>query len=115
MEGVFNKVSGLLGGYLSDQGKLEPIISKAFGMFDRDGSGYIDGPEAKACADKVLGMIGLSNVPTSHIDSVFNKVAGPDQKLDKAEFGKLMHELLRRVEGTGAAGAAAAGVEHARA
>jgi hypothetical protein len=48
---------------------------------------------------KVLGLAGITNVPQSAIDSTFARVAGPDQKLDRAEFAVLVKELLGRLQG----------------
>jgi hypothetical protein len=59
----------------------------------------IEGPEVNACVQKVLGLAGITSVPQSAIDSTFARVAGPDQKLDKAEFAVLVNELLGRLEG----------------
>lgn len=42
-----------LGGVTNDPKKMEMIISKSFGYFDKDKSGYIDAAEAKACANQV--------------------------------------------------------------
>ena len=82
---------------LSDPSKLEPIIAKSFGMFDKDKSGFIDGPEAMAAADKVLQMAGMNKPHHTHIEAVFNKVSGPDKRLSKAEFQHMIHELLNKV------------------
>lgn len=38
----------------------------------------------------------VTNVPAGQIDSVFNKVAGSDQKLDKAEFTLLVNQVLKK-------------------
>lgn len=75
-------------------GGIDMFIGQAFGFFDKDKSGYIDGMEAKAAVDRVLGLAGIKNIPQSGIDSTFNKVAGPDQRLTKAEFTALIHRLL---------------------
>lgn len=99
MSGLFGKISGLVGGYTSDPSKLEPFIVKGFSMFDKDGSGSIEGPEVTACVQKVLGLAGISNVPQGAIDSVFARVAGPDQKLDRAEFAALVKQLLGHLQG----------------
>lgn len=99
MSGLFGKISGIVSGYTSDPAKLEPFIVKGFGMFDKDGSGSIEGPEVTACVQKVLGLAGITNVPQSAIDSTFARVAGPDQKLDRAEFAVLVKELLTRLQG----------------
>jgi hypothetical protein len=48
---------------------------------------------------KVLGLAGITSVPQSAIDSTFAQVAGPDQKLDRAEFAVLVKELLGRLQG----------------
>lgn len=52
-----------------------------------------------ACVHKVLGMAGIDNVTQSAIDSVFARVAGPDKKLDRAEFAVLVKQLLGRLQG----------------
>jgi hypothetical protein len=52
-----------------------------------------------ACVQKVLGLAGISNVPQSAIDSVFARVAGPDNRLDRAEFAALVKQLLGRLQG----------------
>jgi len=95
MAGLFGKVSGLVSGYLNDPAKLEPIITQCFGVFDKDKSGFVEGPEVKAAAQMVIEKTGISGIPVDKIDLIFNKVAGPDQKVDKEEFGKLVHELLK--------------------
>lgn len=45
-----------LGTVSNDPKKLEMVISKCFGMFDKDKSGYIEAAEGRACAEKVLSM-----------------------------------------------------------
>eukprot|EP00882_Tetradesmus_deserticola_P019016 GHRQ01020458.1.p3 GENE.GHRQ01020458.1~~GHRQ01020458.1.p3 ORF type:complete len:103 (+),score=43.11 GHRQ01020458.1:133-441(+) len=99
MSSLFGQISGLIGGSGNDPSKLEPFIVKGFSMFDKDGSGSIEGPEVTACVHKVLGMAGISNVPQSAIDSVFARVAGPDKRLDRAEFAALVKQLLGRLQG----------------
>jgi hypothetical protein len=59
----------------------------------------IEGPEVTACVQKVLGLAGISNVPQGAIDSVFARVAGPDQKLDRTEFAALVKQLLGHLQG----------------
>lgn len=176
-----------LGSVTNDPKKMEMVIGKCFGMFDKDKSGHIDAAEARACAERVLKLAGVSclvlhharlgcgsvrvsncspspdyrqafrtssnrtpaaelmlccatqasharcagqqlgtllhlcsdamrvhmiycctehvpsllflqvtNVPASQVDSIFNKVAGTDQKLDKAEFTLLVNQLLSK-------------------
>jgi hypothetical protein len=43
------------GAVTSDPKKMGMIISKSFGMFDKDKSGFIEGAEAKAAAEQVRG------------------------------------------------------------
>eukprot|EP00775_Hariotina_reticulata_P006994 gene6994-7208_t len=99
MAALLGKIPGLsaaISGFLADPAKLEPIIGQAFSRFDKDNSGSIDGPEVKACVQQVLSLAGIKNIPESHIDTVFNKVAGPDAKLDKVEFTTLITTLLNK-------------------
>lgn len=42
-----------LGSVTSDPKKMGMIVSKSFGMFDKDKSGYIEAAEAKAAAEQV--------------------------------------------------------------
>lgn len=96
MAGLLGKVTGMMGGGGGGAGgsHIDMFIGQAFGMFDKDKSGYIDGPEAKACVERVLGLAGIKNIPASAIDGVFNKVSGPDKRLDKAEFTAMVHQLI---------------------
>lgn len=41
------------GDVTSDPKKMGMIVSKSFGMFDKDKSGYIDAAEARAAAQQV--------------------------------------------------------------
>jgi hypothetical protein len=41
------------GAVTSDPKKMGMIVSKSFGMFDKDKSGYIEAAEAKAAAEQV--------------------------------------------------------------
>jgi Ca2+-binding EF-hand superfamily protein len=82
---------------LSDPAKLEPIIAKSFVMFDKDKSGFVEGPEVMQAVDKVLSMAGIAKPHHTHLEAIFNKVSGPDHRLDKAEFQRMVHELLTRL------------------
>lgn len=91
------QVTGMLGGGAGGGGAhIDLFINQGFGFFDKDKSGFVEGPEVKACVEKVLSLAGITSIPTSAIDGQFNKVAGPDQKLDKAEFTALIHQLLQQ-------------------
>jgi hypothetical protein len=81
----------------SDPKKMGMIISKSFGMFDKDKSGFIEGAEAKAAAEQVINMAKLQGkVKPEMLDSVFNKCAGSDAKLDQAEFQSMISEVLKK-------------------
>lgn len=163
-----------------DDKKLTMAIDKGFGFFDKDKSGFVEGPEAVEAAQKALSLAGgpskvcpgggwwqsvqhasqsqrSSSVCTHHscacgtcaqpktstsctshrpcparaaklfcvscthtctslcccttthphqqkvtpeqIQTAFAKVSGPDQKLDKAEFGNLIRDLVEKAGG----------------
>ncbi|WIA33635.1 hypothetical protein OEZ86_006758 [Tetradesmus obliquus] len=86
-----------LGSVTSDPKKMGMIVSKSFGMFDKDKSGYIEAAEAKAAAEQVITMAKLQGkVKPEMLDSVFNKAAGTDKKLDQAEFQAMISEVLKK-------------------
>jgi Ca2+-binding EF-hand superfamily protein len=71
------------------------VAGQAFKLFDKDKSGFIEAHEAQACLQKVFALLG-QKAPAQHmIQSAFSKVAGTDQKLDKAEFTKLVREVMK--------------------
>eukprot|EP00775_Hariotina_reticulata_P006993 gene6993-7207_t len=82
------------GAVVNDPAKLESVIGQGFNLFDKDKSGYIEGPEAKAACEQVLKLAKVNNVKPEQLDTVFNKVSGADQKLDKAEFAGYVHKVL---------------------
>lgn len=51
----------------SDPAKLEGAITKGFGMFDKDKSGYVEGPEAVACARQVLKLAKITSVTDAQV------------------------------------------------
>ncbi|WIA16176.1 hypothetical protein OEZ85_012890 [Tetradesmus obliquus] len=93
MASIVSKVSSLL----SNPTGVEAFISKGFEHFDADHSGFIESNEIMACVDKVLHLGGIDRPHHTHIEGVFNKVAGSDQRLDKGEFSRLLHLLLDRL------------------
>jgi hypothetical protein len=95
-----------LSSFLSDPSKLAPVVTKAFGMFDKDHSGTIDRTELDAVLGKVCSMVGMSPPPASAVNSVFAKAGGPDGKVSKEEFSKLVLDLFAMVSGKEKAAAA---------
>jgi hypothetical protein len=59
------------------------------------------------CLFALCLLAGLANLPIDKIDMIFNKVAGPDQKVDKSEFSQLVNQLLKAVNKDEAAAAPA--------
>jgi len=47
-----------------------------------------------AVSAQVLKLAKVKNVKPEQLDSVFNKAAGADKKLDKAEFADYVHKVL---------------------
>jgi hypothetical protein len=84
-----------------DGARLDMAIDKGFAFFDKDKSGYIDGPEATAAAQKTLAVFGGmgKKVTPAQIDAAFSKVSGPDHKLDKNEFGNYIRTLVEKAGG----------------
>jgi hypothetical protein len=112
MGAVLGKCTGQL-----DDKKVQMAIDKGFAFFDTDKSGFIDGNEACAAARKALSHTGPlgAKVTDDMIQGVFNKYAGPDKKMDKAEFGNCVAGLVERVGGPKAHTTTATTATHAAA
>lgn len=95
---LVGKITGLVSGLLEDQSKLDMIISKGFSHFDKDASGFIESNEISTAVQHVLTLAHLPQVPSHLLNSVFAKVAGADQKIDKAEFVTLFRTLLGKIK-----------------
>jgi hypothetical protein len=93
-----------------DDKKIDMAVDKGFGFFDKDKSGFVDGAEAAEAAQKVLNMIGgpAKKVTPEQIQTAFGKAAGADQKMDKAEFGNLIKDVVEKAGGPKTAHAATA-------
>lgn len=100
-----------------DSGKVDMAIDKVFNALDLNKNGFIEASEARAAAEKVLGMLGPlgKKVTPENIDTAFSKVAGADNKISKDEFTGAVYGLVEKAGGpkrpaaTGAAAAAPAG------
>jgi len=103
-------------GQLDDK-KLTMAIDKGFGFFDKDKSGFIEGAEATEAAQKVLNLAGGAGkkVTPEQVQGAFGKMAGTDQKMDKAEFGNLIRDLVAKAGGPKTPHATAAAPEAAAA
>lgn len=70
----------------------------AFNHFDKDQSGFIEGREILNAVEKVSKALGLKTSPAPAVNTVFDKVAGPDGKLDKAEFKNMLQMMFKMAE-----------------
>jgi Ca2+-binding EF-hand superfamily protein len=79
---------------INDPKLLEKPLTMAFNHFDKDKSGYIEGSEILAVVEKVSRTFGLQKAPTPAVNVIFDKVAGPDGRLDMAEFKTLLQKMF---------------------
>lgn len=95
MAGLFGKVTEMATSMLADPARVDQVAGVAFGQFDKDKSGYVEGPEVTALVNTATKMLGVT-VTDEQIAGVFGKFAGEDAKLDKEEFGRLLQSLIQK-------------------
>lgn len=83
---------------INDPATMEKPLEFAFKHFDKDNSGYIEGSEILAVTEKVSRLLGLKKAPTPAVNVVFDKVAGPDGRLDKDEFKNMLQKMFKLAE-----------------
>lgn len=83
---------------INDPKALEKPLDMAFKYFDKDKSGFIEGSEVMAVTEKVCRLAGMQKAPVPAINVVFDKVAGADGRLDRAEFQTLLQKMFKIAE-----------------
>jgi hypothetical protein len=56
----------------------------------QDKSGFIEAAEVMEVANFVCKKVGLSGAPAPAVNMVFDKVAGTDGRVDRAEFAEML-------------------------
>jgi hypothetical protein len=76
--------------------RLAPFLNLS--LRKQDNSGYIEGSEILQVTERVSRILGLKKAPTPAVNVIFDKVAGPDGRLDKEEFRNLLTKMFKMAE-----------------